>query len=126
MEHHFDTCGVFEISKFDKPKLSCTVFDVYKTKNYIRIWITIFKIFIWGSISWSIRLGIHVMLYGSADELPYKISDHIFDDIAPKIKILNTVIEHIDLSKQCRFRLLLDKLSNLGLQYVPFLQISVQ
>ena len=51
-------------------------------KRYIRMGITIYKIFIWGGISsviWS-----EIMFYDSAVMSPYnKISDHITDNIPP-------------------------------------------
>ena len=58
----------------------------------IRMGITIFKIFFWGDISSNIRS--EITLYGSSRELPLnKISDHIFDEVPPQIKKLNTVIQ---------------------------------
>ena len=46
-------------------------------QKYIRMGITIFKIFIWGGIS---------------SDIPTEISNRISYDIPPQMKILNTVI----------------------------------
>ena len=51
---------------------------------YIRMGITIFKIFFLGGISGYIQS--EIMFYIN------KIFDHIYDDIPPQMKILNTVI----------------------------------
>ena len=62
-----------------------------KLQKYIRMGITIFKIWIWGGISSDI--GSEITFYDDAGaELFNVISECISDDIPPQMKILNTVI----------------------------------
>ena len=63
------------------------VFDVLQVKKYIKMGITILKIFIWGSISLDICL--EITFHGDTSN---KISYRISADIPPQMRILNTVI----------------------------------
>ena len=67
------------------------IFNVKKFKKYIRMRVTIFKIFIWGGISSYIWL--EITFYTSTDMLrKNQISNHILDDIPPQMIIFNIVI----------------------------------
>ena len=72
-----------------------------KLQQYIRMGITIFKIFTWGGVHvWS-DIRLEITFYVSAHASPLNlISDHISDDIPPQMKILNKLSSKYFLTHQ--------------------------